>query len=380
MISSDEYSTGGATNVNMLFGSFASYRGNKHYEMSNHLGNVLSVISDKKTAICSTGVFAYFKAEVISATDYSPFGAPLAGRTYQMSEYRFSFNGQERDDEVAGLGNINTAEFWEYDTRLGRRWNLDPVLIPNISPYTCLMNNPFIFADPLGDDVDYKTFGDRINSFFGRIFNKDYRDRFNRWKNDHEKLYIITKWTGAKKRLVDAPAYENLAIFDPKRHNYVVLYNNSMEWGALGIPIKFDNRTYEEEPLFINQKLPSDYEVTLKVQPGSVINMNAYGYPDCFEMNDKDGKPLYAKSSVDPNDHDGNKYIVDLDKEKATYVVPKSESIIKLKVSSHTYWERKDKTISKGSSHSTWCIWYMKQKGFNIDFIFPLLIYPKFKY
>jgi hypothetical protein len=40
--------------------------------------------------------------------------------------YRFGFNGQEKVNEIAGVGNHNTAEFWEYDTRLGRRWNLDP--------------------------------------------------------------------------------------------------------------------------------------------------------------------------------------------------------------------------------------------------------------
>ena len=32
--------------------------------------------------------------------------------------YRFGFNGQEKDNEVAGFGNITTAEFWEYDCRL----------------------------------------------------------------------------------------------------------------------------------------------------------------------------------------------------------------------------------------------------------------------
>jgi hypothetical protein len=37
--------------------------------------------------------------------------------------YRYGFNGQEKSDEIAGEGNHNTAEFWEYDTRTGRRWN-----------------------------------------------------------------------------------------------------------------------------------------------------------------------------------------------------------------------------------------------------------------
>jgi hypothetical protein len=43
--------------------------------------------------------------------------------------YRYGFNGQQKDEEIAGKGNHNTALFWEYDMRLGRRWNVDPILI-----------------------------------------------------------------------------------------------------------------------------------------------------------------------------------------------------------------------------------------------------------
>jgi len=66
--------------------------------------------------------------------------------------YRYSFNGQERDDEIAGAGNIMTAEFWEYDTRLGRRWNRDPVSYAWQSVYACFNNNPIYFIDPNGDE------------------------------------------------------------------------------------------------------------------------------------------------------------------------------------------------------------------------------------
>ena len=62
------------------------------------------------------------------------------------------FNGQEKDNEV-GEG-IYTAEFWEYDSRIGRRWNLDPVVKPWQSSYSCFSNSPISRIDPLGDD-DY---------------------------------------------------------------------------------------------------------------------------------------------------------------------------------------------------------------------------------
>jgi hypothetical protein len=68
------------------------------------------------------------------------------------SVYLFGFNGQEKDDELAGAGNTNTAMFWEYDTRLGRRWNLDPVVKEEESPYLCFSGNPILISDPNGDD------------------------------------------------------------------------------------------------------------------------------------------------------------------------------------------------------------------------------------
>jgi len=49
---------------------------------------------------------------------------PLAMRDEKA--YSYGFQAQEWDDEVSGSGKSYTAEFWQYDSRLGRRWNLDP--------------------------------------------------------------------------------------------------------------------------------------------------------------------------------------------------------------------------------------------------------------
>jgi RHS repeat-associated protein len=69
-----------------------------------------------------------------------------------MASYRFHFNGQEADNEVAGSGNSYTAEFWQYDSRLGRRWNVDPMTAryAGLSPYATFNNCPIVFIDPLG--------------------------------------------------------------------------------------------------------------------------------------------------------------------------------------------------------------------------------------
>ena len=77
----------------------------------------------------------------------------MPGRKYPAGNglYRFGFNGQEKSNEVTE-GNY-TAEFWEYDSRIGRRWNVDPVNIGGTSGYATFANNPIIFTDPNGLDT-----------------------------------------------------------------------------------------------------------------------------------------------------------------------------------------------------------------------------------
>lgn len=75
----------------------------------------------------------------------------MPGRMFSSNSYRYGLNGQEKDDEINGIeGAYTSAEFWEYDTRLGRRWNVDPMTYPWQSPYACFNNNPIYFADPSG--------------------------------------------------------------------------------------------------------------------------------------------------------------------------------------------------------------------------------------
>ncbi len=115
-------------------------QGIRNYELTNHLGNVLSTITDK-------GV-------ITSAQDYYPFGLTLASRSFTEggSVYRFGFNGQEKIPELGG--GHTTAEYWEYDARLGRRWNRDPIVLAWQSPYATLDNNPIALSDPSGASTD----------------------------------------------------------------------------------------------------------------------------------------------------------------------------------------------------------------------------------
>jgi hypothetical protein len=84
----------------------------------------------------------------------------MPNRSFSISKpYSFGFNGQLRDNEVYGVGNLNTALFWQYDTRLGRRWNRDPKVKVWESGYATFRNNPTIFIDPSGDDYFINRYG-----------------------------------------------------------------------------------------------------------------------------------------------------------------------------------------------------------------------------
>ncbi len=98
-------------------------------------------------------------------------------RSFSNQKYRWGFNGQEHDRELNP--SITTAEFWEYDGRLGRRWNIDPVVKSWESGYATFYNNPIAVIDPLGlsgttttDEqgcVEYS--GDATNSSTGETQN-----------------------------------------------------------------------------------------------------------------------------------------------------------------------------------------------------------------
>jgi RHS repeat-associated protein len=99
------------------------------------------------------------KAQIMLLADYFPFGMIMPGRSYNSTQYRYGFGGMEKDDEIAGSGNSYTAEYWQYDPRLGRRWNVDPITYPWQSSYAAFNNNPIYFTDPLGLQGDPPTGG-----------------------------------------------------------------------------------------------------------------------------------------------------------------------------------------------------------------------------
>ena len=110
---------------------------------------------------------------------------------YQLvaNGYRYGFNGQEHDVDNGNGMDSYTALFWEYDSRSGRRWNIDPVPKSSVSNYVVLGNNPISYVDPLGD-----------NWFKNKNGGYDWKDKkggkTNFWAQGDKKG--ISVWYGSK--------------------------------------------------------------------------------------------------------------------------------------------------------------------------------------
>ncbi|HTE13351.1 MAG TPA: deaminase domain-containing protein, partial [Chitinophagaceae bacterium] len=138
-------------------------RGKKFFELNNHLGNVLVTISDKKMGHdAGNGTIDYYKANVVTANDYTPFGMQMAGRIFKASStYRYGFNGKENDNEVKGEGNQQDYGLRIYDPRLGRFLSKDPLTMsfPWYTPYQFAGNSPLANIDLDGGEPKPATNG-----------------------------------------------------------------------------------------------------------------------------------------------------------------------------------------------------------------------------
>jgi RHS repeat-associated protein len=162
--------------------------GDKRYELKNHLGNVLTVITDRKIAVdnvsyvsgngtyisapsndqlylhVTTGTFIqlsspdlkvdYYTAEIVKSTEYSCYGVELAGWGYvSVDSYRYGFNGMECDDEIHDGRNSYDFGARIMDPRLARFFTPDPAEIefPWQSTYMFAGNSPIQFIDEEGE-------------------------------------------------------------------------------------------------------------------------------------------------------------------------------------------------------------------------------------
>jgi RHS repeat-associated protein len=205
-----------------------SVLGNKSYEFSNHLGNVLTVISDLKIPESDDDeIISSYRVGIRSTSDYSPFGVQLDGRTSENEGYRYGFQGQEKDDEVKGEGNSVNYKYRMHDPRVGRFFAVDPLSpkYPHNSVYAFSENRVIDGIELEG--LEYLEFNEaRVFMHCGQLFlnvNK-YRDIYGEFEN---KL-LQTQWERGGTLIRDGRPYNGgIAVTDwsvsvPTNFNYVM--------------------------------------------------------------------------------------------------------------------------------------------------------------
>ncbi|WP_375577564.1 RHS repeat-associated core domain-containing protein [Marivirga tractuosa] len=129
--------------------------GHRQYELSNHLGNVLAVITDNVNMVNSTENSEWYESKawptLVKTNDYYPFGLAMGGRTSEFSAndsvaYRYGFNGKEKDVD---FNNHYDYGFRIYNPRIAKFLSVDPLTktYPMLTPYQFASNTPIQAID-----------------------------------------------------------------------------------------------------------------------------------------------------------------------------------------------------------------------------------------
>ncbi len=242
--------------------------------------------------------------------------------TSYSNDYRFGFNGMEKDNEVKGIGNSLDFGARIYDSRLGKWLSPDPYEFkyPKFSPYNFAMDNPIAFIDPDGNVV-YLSVGQHgeAGAAFCKIVGGVFNEQVTVTHDDNFNLILVRK---------------EGAVFDEDQK---VLFNKLTEMiNSTDKVYSFDLKTYTPtfgEPegwsgdlyLKILESLPNDrgpwarierlthyvIEQYNKKQNGHTAKWNTNEGQDQYHI-DHDKTVLeygYEKSGSlysNPNDDDGN--------------------------------------------------------------------------
>ena len=163
-------------------------RGDKRYEITNHLGNVMAVITDERHiegGDAATG-FTY-AAHTIRTMDYYPFGLEMNKPDTEFGDfkgYRYGFNGKEADnDQEWGNATHYDYGFRIYNPSIARFLSVDPLApdYPWYTPYQFAGNKPIWAIDLDGLEEWISTGANRWKNQNGSIA----------WKSRDSDIYYM---------------------------------------------------------------------------------------------------------------------------------------------------------------------------------------------
>jgi len=237
----------------------------RQYELINHLSSVLTLVSDDRKLNSDEGSSM---VNIKSASDYYPGGMLQNGRHYYENHKSiFKHQGQESDDEIAGVGTNYLYKYRMSDSRLNRFWSLDPA------------------SSSIFDKSAYSFGGNRLIDrieYAGLSEDEANTKHFSNRLYDNGKLYRATTDARVMAQWVDLTASNIPAI------------SAYYEWGKIGAETVLGE--YGGLKKKVTKKLAEESAITIidsyTKENRKVIDVTGWSKPKTIKVESKIGKGL----------------------------------------------------------------------------------------
>lgn len=247
------------------------HRRQKNYALKNHLGNVLTTVSDQKlfdpngAADNSQG---HYVAQAVTISDYYPFGHQIADRSMSTNfggaKHRYGFNDKEQDSD-GEWGSSTTAYdygFRIYNPGIARFLSVDPLRksYPELTPYQFASNSPIANIDLDGLEQFYAANGTYLGKY-----------------GESTQLRVIGdyKLAYSANQMLNSEAMTPEYVHDVLIENSVEAYPKSQEksvlkeWAKAYMPLSMEKE--HAMALFSNTLLTGDGETIDVFIPGNTV-------------------------------------------------------------------------------------------------------------
>ena len=219
-------------------------------------------------------------SQVASAPDYHPFGWEMPGRKYNSQEYRYGFNGKEKDQngEFGSITNYDYG-FRIYNPGIGRFLSVDPLTrdFPTLTPYQFASNRPIDGLDM--DGLEYLNYV--VNWYEGQaepeietVWFNDSQHSEHGWRG-RGILFVVNHWEKNSRGLLKLNKEKSSKVYSGRD---IPLAEHGFYYGASGL-----FRITKEGTLFKE----NDYNYLYETYPpvdgvdyGAFIHDKGYGAVD----------------------------------------------------------------------------------------------------
>ncbi|WP_371561498.1 RHS repeat domain-containing protein [Flavobacterium sp. Arc2] len=152
-----------------------------------------------------------------------------------QSRIKYKYNGKELQDEL-GL-NMYDYRARNYDPALGRWMNIDPKAFkyPDISPYVYCIDNPLVFTDPTGMEIDVSFIYEKDKK--GKYVNPGLVKAFEFFAKSKQGISFLGNFAKAG-QVIAGHQYEKSGKFDKNNTDLNFVKNKSSADARTGSEIK----------------------------------------------------------------------------------------------------------------------------------------------